>query len=95
MSGSYVTATGETRAFVFDTTAGTFSDLTNMLTPGLGWVLTSARGINNDMAVGWGTINGQQHAFIVYSSEVAPAPEPMTLVLLGTGAVVILRRRRS
>jgi probable HAF family extracellular repeat protein len=42
------------------------TDLNSLIPAGSGWVLTSARGINDaGQIVGTGTISGVQHAFLL------------------------------
>ncbi|MBV9274591.1 MAG: hypothetical protein JO333_11905, partial [Verrucomicrobia bacterium] len=51
-------------AFLY--TAGTVQDLNNLLATNPGWILQTATGINNaGQIVGYGTINGQIHAFLL------------------------------
>jgi probable HAF family extracellular repeat protein len=92
--GQYVTG-GVTRAFMYDSVTKVMTDL-NTLPGASGWLLASARDIDDGgMITGWGTIGGQTHAFIAFESEAAP--EPMTLMLVGSGALALfgMRRRKT
>ena len=44
---------------------------------------------NSGQIVGRGTINGEDHAFLM-----TPIPEPATIALLSLGGLVILRKRK-
>ncbi|HEY3701676.1 MAG TPA: hypothetical protein VGL32_05420, partial [Acidimicrobiales bacterium] len=42
------------------------TDLNSLIPAGSGWVLDQARAINDaGQIVGWGTINGHEHAFLL------------------------------
>jgi probable HAF family extracellular repeat protein len=59
---------------------GVMTDLNTLLSPGSGWVLESARGINNVGEItGIGTINGQLHAYLL--------TRPVRLRLFNVGIV--------
>jgi len=68
-------------------------DLNTLLPSGSGWNLLSAEGINSQGdIVGYGTIGGQTHAFLM------TVPEPSSLALAGCGAIgllALLGRRRN
>jgi probable HAF family extracellular repeat protein len=54
-------------------------DLNTLIDPTLGWVLTTAAGINDaGQIVGSGVINGQSHAFLMTPPAAAPAQRPRT-----------------
>lgn len=77
-------------AFLFDGT--TMVDLNNLISPGSGWRLTGATGINDaGWIVGTGVIGGNSHAFLLM-----PIPEPGTWLCLVSVATVLLvwRARR-
>ena len=57
-------------------------DLNTLISPTSGWFLQAARDINNNgQIVGYGTHDGQHHAFLLN-----PVPEPSTTVLAALGA---------
>ena len=79
---------GATHAFLWQN--GQISDLNDLLPTGSGWVLTSARGINDQgWIVGSGSyLGGPEQGFLL-------TPEPATLSLLTLGGLGMwLRRRR-
>jgi probable HAF family extracellular repeat protein len=80
---------GDGRAFLYE--SGSMTDLNDLIAPS-GWVLTSARSINDSgQIVGNGTLNGVSHAYLL-----TPIPEPATLALIGLAGIafVLLRTRR-
>jgi probable HAF family extracellular repeat protein len=87
--GRAMNSSGEFRACLFDPTGrGNNIDLNTLLDPSSGWLLIDARSINNNgYIVGCG-INpeGDYSAFLL-------TPEPVTLLLLGLGAVMLRKRR--
>ncbi len=72
---------------------GSVMYLNDLLPAGSGWVLATAEDINeNGQIVGYGTINGQSHAYLLTLSgldedegEDEVIPEPASLLLLGLG----------
>lgn len=66
--------------------------LDTLVDPTAGWKLTEANAINNlGQIVGQGTINGEQHAFLLN-----PVPEPTLLGGLAAASVgLLVRKRRS
>ena len=93
--GSSLTGTGAEHAFAFDPDGDELIDLNDLLLPGSPWVLQSARDIEGDMVVGWGLIGGEVHAFLgIVTEEEVVVPEPVTLTLLGCGALLLGWRRR-
>jgi probable HAF family extracellular repeat protein len=82
---------------------GSCIDLNTLLPANSGWQLQAATGINDSgQIVGYGTINGQTHAFLLNTQDepIAPAtPEPDAWVLMLTGIVGVSygakRKRRS
>ena len=78
-------------AFLYTATGG-MVDLNSMLdASGANWKLNSADDISNtDYITGYGTINGQIHAFLL-----TPTPEPAPLAALGVGALALVRRRKA
>ena len=74
-------------AFLHDGTS--MVDLNTLIDPSSGWLLSVARDIDNhDRIVGVGFIGGYPHAFVL-----TPVPEPGTLVVIGTAALLIRARR--
>jgi len=64
--------------------------LEELIDPALGWALNEARDINNlGQIVGWGTIGGQTHAFLL-----TPIPEPGGL-LWGLAGILLLAHCRA
>jgi probable HAF family extracellular repeat protein len=69
----------------------TMTDLNSLITPSLGWTLNVVCAINNSrQIVGYGTIGGQTHAFLL-----TPIPEPSTLILFAVAAISFLAFRRQ
>jgi hypothetical protein len=64
-----------------------FSERTGQKNPtGSGWVLYEAHAINDaGEIVGSGTINGQEHAFLL-----TPVPEPSAFVLTSLGGLLLI-----
>lgn len=72
---------------------GVMTDLNALIDPTLGWLLRSAEGINDDGdIVGYGTINGKTHAFLLIRTEV---PEPASLALFGMALSLLVMPRRG
>jgi len=71
----YSATAGNAAEHAFLYSGGSMLDLNNLLSPGLGWMLSEARGINDlGQIVGTGTINGQYHAFLMTPVAVAGCP---------------------
>ena len=69
---------------------GTVTPLLDLLPPGSEWTALSARDINGSgEIVGRGTINGEQHAFLL-----SETPEPGMITFLILGGVALQRRSR-
>jgi probable HAF family extracellular repeat protein len=65
---------------------GQMIDLNTLIEPSSGWVLRDAQGINDrGQIVGFGEINGQQHAYLL-----TPVPEPSTLIPWAVAAGVLM-----
>ena len=74
-------------------------DLNNYLLNGAGWTLQYAEAINNaGQITGYGTINGQTHAFLLTPSIAPAVPEPGSVALCAglavAGAGLARKRRR-
>ncbi len=85
--GYSLLADGTQHAFVY--LNGVMVDLNSLV--GDGWVLTAAYGINDSgQIVGSGFFNGQERAFMLSPvSDVLTTPEPSTVVMLLTAAVLM------
>jgi probable HAF family extracellular repeat protein len=80
-------------AFIYS--GGVMTDLNNLISPSIGWVLNRADAINDSgQIVGTGYINGRSRAFLL-----TPVPEPGTMLLLvmiaGSLAVYTIGRWRT
>jgi len=75
--GTATTARGAFHAFLYRD--GSMSDLNSVLPTGSAWTLTEARGINDaGQIVGTGTINGQEHAFLLTLASLASSTATVT-----------------
>jgi hypothetical protein len=80
--GGYIDASGGQHGFLYDGITWTTLDM-----PGASW--TVARGIDGSSIVGdYYDTSGWQHGFI-YTT-----PEPATILLLGLGAIAMIRKTR-
>jgi probable HAF family extracellular repeat protein len=80
-------ASGAEHAFLYS--GDTMIDLNTLIDPSSGWTLQYAYGINDlGQIVGDGVINGQGHSFLM-----TPVPEPVTLLLLAFGGLLLRKRK--
>jgi probable HAF family extracellular repeat protein len=89
--GSSTTSGGPGQAFLYEN--GVMINLNDLLPTGSGWMLTEAIDINDSgQIVGYGTIGGVQHAFLM-----TPVPLPAAVWLFGSGVLGLLAaaRRRA
>ena len=88
--GASSDAAGNSRAFLW--MPGAMRDLNDLIPPNSGWVLNEARDVNNSGdIVGYGTINGSQHAFLLERFEGPDTFAPVataTVTPPGQGATV-------
>lgn len=76
-------------AFLWE--SGVMTDLNDLIDPTSGWELNQAYAINNiGQIVGYGLIEGEQHAFLLN-----PVPIPSAVWLLGSGLIGIMGLRRK
>ncbi|MGD9632713.1 MAG: DUF3466 family protein [Pirellulales bacterium] len=83
-------------AFLWSSGTG-MVDLNSLIDPESGWDLRLARSINDiGQITGWGTIGGQEHAYLLTPTTV---PEPNSGATITFGAAIVganlLRRRRT
>ena len=78
-------------AFIWDANGGMLN-LNDLLPDGSEWTNLSVASDINDLGqiVGWGTINGETHSFII--SDIVAAPEPKVIFIIMMIASVILFR---
>jgi len=82
--GESSTSDGRAHAFLYRDDA--LIDLNSLIPTDSGWVLEDAFGINQDgQIVGYGTINGETHAFLATDPPATAVPEPDSI--LGTVAL--------
>src|SRR5450631_941287 len=93
---SFLNDNSTQHAFLF-TSNGGLVDLNTLIGNGTGWVLLNAQSINDSgMIVGFGTFDGQIHAFLL-DPLLIPEPGEMSLFVAGLGILGFYRlaRRRS
>ena len=90
--GTSVNGDNRFRAFYWTEETGML-DLNDLIDPYGGWTLGQAFGINDaGQIVGEGIFNGRQYAVLL---NAVPEPSTWALLLLGTGTLYFLRRRRA
>jgi uncharacterized membrane protein len=84
----YAVSSSGSHACLFDSTGGGANlDLNMLIDPSSGWTLTYAYDIsNNGWIVGQGTLNGQDHAFLL------EVPEPATILLISLGGLALRKK---
>ncbi len=73
---------------------GTLTDLNSLISPTSGWTITAAYGINDSGQIAAIATNGQGQAHALLLTAPLVVPEPPTIALLCSGAVVGLGLRR-
>lgn len=86
-----VVGTSNGNAFVWSADYGMLN-LNDLLADGSEWSNLSVASDINDLGqiVGWGTINGETHSFVI--SDIVAAPEPKLIFILGLVVSVLLLR---
>jgi hypothetical protein len=70
------------------------TDLNSLLPAGSGWTLDYATAVNDaGEIVGWGTIDGETHAFRLDLSPSVPGPSSLVLCCAGTVTLLCCRWR--
>jgi probable HAF family extracellular repeat protein len=86
---------GDAAQHAFLWSAGAMTDLNSLVHPASGWTLTEARAVNDvGQIVGTGTINGQQHAYLLTPTAV-PEADNYAYMAAGLGLVGWMARRRK
>ena len=85
------TAGSPQRAFIWQD--GTMFDLNSFIDPASGFTLATAEGINNrGDIVGWGTVGGVTHAYVL---QAVPEPQALALLLAGLAVLGVVVRRKK
>ena len=93
---SYSLFSSPLRAAMWAPNATSPIDLNTLLPGGSGWILQDATGINaSGLITGWGTLNGQEQAFLLTPGDSAAVPEPGSLFVFGLITVASVMARRK
>jgi uncharacterized membrane protein len=97
-TGSYSLVSSPLHAAMWAPNSTSPIDLNTLLPGGSGWILQDATGINaSGQITGWGTLNGQEQAFLLTPGvgDAATVPEPGSLLVFSLITVVGVIARRK